>query len=120
MNKCLTVCLILLPILGSAGYAATLDLACSYHTPASNSFSVRIQSSDEQVISIRMSMGAWCDTRDGQVTSEEISFPCAFELAGQRISFSFTLNRLSGVFEQRSFFAGKLQQVHHGSCTLKH
>jgi hypothetical protein len=124
VNKCVTVSLFLLPIMGSAGYAATLYLACSYHNlldrfPAANSFSVQIQSSDEHVTSIKMSMGAWCDSRDGQVTSGEISFPCAIELAGQRISFSFTLDRLSGAFEQRSFFAGKLLQVHHGSCTLK-
>jgi hypothetical protein len=80
---------------------------------------VQIQSSDEQVTSIKISMGGWCDSSDGQVTEKEISFPCAFELAGRRISFSFTLDRLSGAFEQRFFVGGKLQQVHYGSCTWK-
>jgi hypothetical protein len=114
--------LMLLASFASAGDAATLDLACSRDrlldkSSATDPFFVQIQSSDDQVISIKVSMGAWCDARDGQVTQQEISFPCALELAGRRISFSFTLDRVSGAFEQRFFVLGKLQQVDHGICT---
>jgi hypothetical protein len=118
MSKGLALSLILLLIFVSAGDASTLKLMCSYG-PAADSFFAQIQFSHERVTSIRISKGGWCDSRDGQVTEKEISFPCAFELAGRRISFSFTLDRLSGAFEQRFFVGGKLQQVHHGSCTLK-
>jgi hypothetical protein len=117
-----TFSMVLLSLFASAG-AATLDLTCSRDrllegSPATGLFSVQIQSSHGQVTSIKHSLGGWCDVRDGQVTEQEISFPCAFELAGQRVSFSFTLNKLTGFFEQRFFVGGKLQQIHHGSCTL--
>jgi hypothetical protein len=119
-----SVSMLLLPLFASAGDAATIDLACSRDSlpgepPAAHPFFVQIRSSERQVTSIELSTGGWCDSRDGQVTEEEISFPCAIDLAGRRITFSFTLDKRSGAFEQRFFVGGKLQQVGYGICTWK-
>jgi hypothetical protein len=130
MRKSLARSLILLPIVVSAGVVSagdveTLNLACSRdrlnEKPATTDpFFVQIQSLDDEIISIKLSMGGWCNSKDAQVTQKEISFPCAFELASRRISFSFTLDRLRGAFEQRFFVGGKLQQIYYGSCTRSH
>jgi hypothetical protein len=115
-------------LLPSAGSATTVNLTCSYDqtldvdkgttSPITGQLSVQIQFSEEQVTRIIVSRGDWCDPGNALVTEMEISFACGFNLASQRITYSFTFNRSNGVLEQRFFIGGKLGQVHYGQCRV--
>lgn len=120
--------ILLLPIYSSINSAATLNLSCSYdHTvdarkgtqlPAAGQLSAQIQFSEENVTAITVSKGEWCDPNGAFVSDTEISFACGLDLAGQRISYSFTLNRVNGALEQRFFVGGKLAVVQYGHCKI--
>jgi hypothetical protein len=106
--------------------AATINLDCSYEPvgegeekSASNvpeQFSAQIHFTGDQATKVTVGKGNQCDARLAFVTEMEIGFACGIDLAGQRISYTFTLNRLTSAFEQRFFFAGKLKLIHFGRC----
>lgn len=112
----------------SFGSTATIDLTCSYDqnfnvrkgitSPTTGRFSAKIRFSGEHVIRILVTRGDWCNPSNALATEMEISFACSLDLAGQRISYSFTFNRLDGDLEQRFFIAGKLGQIYYGQCSI--
>jgi hypothetical protein len=107
--------------------AGTINLDCTYERVAEGkstsnvpeNFSAQIQFSDDQVTKITAGKGNRCDPRLAFVTDMEIGFACGIDLAGQRISYTFTLSRLTSSFEQRFFFAGKLKLIHFGRCAFQ-
>jgi hypothetical protein len=117
---------VFLLVVPSTGAAATVNLLCSYEesldtdrritSPAHGELSAQIKFSEKQVTDITVSKSSWCNPSAAFVTETEIGFACAFDLAGQRISYSFTFDRLKGTFEQRFFVGGKLGQVSYGQC----
>jgi hypothetical protein len=121
--------LVPVPVFVGTAWAETVSLTCfsensldvkrNVTTPWFGRFSAQIKFSDERVTGIVTGQAHWCNLSGAFVTGEEIGFPCSFNLAGQRISYSFTLDRFSGTFEQRFFIGGKLRQVHYGRCSLK-
>jgi hypothetical protein len=120
------VLLIVLTAIASYAAAATVNLDCTYErafdvekkstSAATGHLSAQIQFTEEGVTKVIVSKGSRCDPRLGFVTDIEIGFACSLDLAGQRISYTFTFNRLSGSLEQRFFFGGKLEQIRYGRC----
>jgi hypothetical protein len=112
--------------LATIASAETLNLACFYDrtlhykmgttSRAKGEIFAQIELAAERVVQISINKGHWCDPRSAFVSATEISFACAFELPAQRISYSFTLNRIAGEFEQRVFLRGKLTIIHYGRC----
>lgn len=118
-----------LSILSWPGLAATIGLTCVSEksldvkrriaSPASGQFSAHIELFGEHVVGITVSKAHWCSPSGAFVTDREIGFACGLNLAGQRISYSFTFERLHGTFEQRIFVIGRLRQVNYGVCRLE-
>lgn len=110
----------------SQAMAGTINLDCIYEAVVEGEeksastmlehFSAQIHFTDDQVTKITVGKGNQCDARLAFVTDMEIGFACGIDLAGQRISYTFTLNRLTSAFEQRFFFAGKLKFIRFGRC----
>jgi hypothetical protein len=119
---------LLLAIFPTAGSGGTVSLTCSYDqtfdvktrvtAPTTGELSVEIQFIEEQVTGIKLNQGGWCNKHDAFVSEMEISFPCAIDLAGQRLTFSFTFNRLNGALEQRFFIGSKLRLIRYGTCIV--
>jgi hypothetical protein len=120
---------VLMPIVAGSAWAETVSLTCfseksldvkrNVTSPRFGGFSAQIMISDEKVTGIVTGQAHWCNLSSAFVTGEEIGFPCSFNLAGQRISYSFTLDRVRSTFEQRFFIGGTLRQVDYGRCSLK-
>jgi hypothetical protein len=119
---------VVLAILPTAVSSETVSLTCSYDqtldvktrvmSPTTGEFSVEIEFAEEQVSGIKVNKSGWCNKYDVFVSEIEISFPCAFDLAGQRITSSFTFNRQTGTLERRFFIGGKLGVIHYGECIV--
>jgi hypothetical protein len=117
-----------LPAVASYAAAGTVNLECAYEraldvdnnstSGATGHLSAHIQFTEDAVTEVIVSKGSRCDPRFGFVTDMEIGFACGLDLAGQRISYTFTLSRISGLLEQRFFFRGKLRQIHYGRCKI--
>jgi hypothetical protein len=120
------VIFVILPAIASCAQAATVKLDCTYQhalegnekstSAAPGHFSAQIQFTDDEVTKITVGKSSRCDPRLAFVTDSEIGFACGIDLAGQRISYTFTLNRFKGSLEQRFFFDGKLKAIKFGQC----
>lgn len=112
--------------LASYAAAATVNLDCTYDrtldvdknsaSAATGHLSAQIQYTEDGVTKVIVSKSSWCNPRLGFVTDMEIGFACSLDLAGQRISYTFTFDRLSGSLEQRFFSGGKLGRIRYGRC----